>query len=503
MANLLPKSPSRPTRVALLLACLALAASGPAHGAAAAPKRKPAAPAPRLRTLPEAAAATVGGFKGSIRDLSVSVVDIDSGREVYGYLADQPRVLASNTKLFTTAAAVDLLDPGFEFVTPVYARGRLEGSVWKGDLAVVGSGDPNISGRFYDGDAYAVFRPWAAAVRALGASRVEGDLYLVTGLFEPLKVHPDWPRDQLARWYEAPVDALSFSDNCVMVRIGPGKGPGSPGKVELVPDLKLYRLVANVVTTESRKSHWLAIQREPESGEIRVSGKVWSRAGPFEEWVTVPDPVIYFGAALRDAFREEGIEVAGSSLPVARLPEGDWQEVARHRSDLATTLAVINHHSQNFYAESLLKVLGVAGSGRGSWRDGVEAVQGFLARAGLTEGVRLADGSGMSRNNVATPRHLAGLLRHMYFHPRGATFVQSLPTSGGSEPAWRHRLAQPPYRGNVLAKTGTLSNVSTLSGYAKGRSGKLYAFSILANNTSVWRARRAQDAIVRAVIDHG
>ncbi|HEX4952563.1 MAG TPA: D-alanyl-D-alanine carboxypeptidase/D-alanyl-D-alanine-endopeptidase [Thermoanaerobaculia bacterium] len=503
MATPCTRSSPRPLRAVLLLAGLLLALGGAAHGTAAAPKRKPAAPAPRVRTLPEALAATVGSVKGGIRDLSVSVVEVESGREVYGYLADQPRVLASNTKLFTTAAAVDLLDPTFEFVTPLFARGHLEAGVWKGDLAVVGSGDPNISGRFYDGDAYAVFRQWAAAVRALGATKVDGDLYLVTGLFEPLKVHPDWPRDQLARWYEAPVDALSFSDNCVMVRIGPGKGPGSPGKVELVPDLKLYRLVANVTTTESRKSHWLAIQREPESGEIRVSGKVWSRAKPFEEWVSVPDPVTYFGAALRDAFREEGIEVAGLSWPVERLPDGEWREVARHRSDLPGTLAVINHRSQNFYAESLLKVLGVAGGGNGSWRDGVEAVQGFLARAGLADGVRLADGSGMSRNNVASPRHLAGLLRHMYFHPRGATFVQSLPTSGGKEPAWRHRLAQPPYRGNVLAKTGTLSNVSTLSGYAKGRSGKLYAFSILANNTSVWRAKRAQDSIVRAVIDHG
>jgi D-alanyl-D-alanine carboxypeptidase/D-alanyl-D-alanine-endopeptidase (penicillin-binding protein 4) len=79
-----------------------------------------------------------------------------------------------------------------------------------------------------------------------------------------------------------------------------------------------------------------------------------------------------------------------------------------------------------------------------------------------------------------------------------------LPYSGEPELRWSKRLAEPPYRGNVFAKTGTLNGVSALSGYAKGKSGRLYAFSILCNRTrSNWEAVRVQDRIVRALIDQG
>ncbi|HEX2643312.1 MAG TPA: D-alanyl-D-alanine carboxypeptidase, partial [Thermoanaerobaculia bacterium] len=149
--------------------------------------------------------------------MGVHIVELDSGQTVYAYNADEPRVIASNTKLFTTAAALDALGPGAFFETRLVMRGRLEDDTLRGDLGVVGGGDPAISGRDYDGDSYAVFRDWARELRARGIRRVTGDLYLDDGYFEPMRIHPEWPRDQLAEWYEAPIGALSFSDNCILV----------------------------------------------------------------------------------------------------------------------------------------------------------------------------------------------------------------------------------------------------------------------------------------------
>jgi D-alanyl-D-alanine carboxypeptidase/D-alanyl-D-alanine-endopeptidase (penicillin-binding protein 4) len=115
----------------------------------------------------------------------------------------------------------------------------------------------------------------------------------------------------------------------------------------------------------------------------------------------------------------------------------------------------------------------------------------------------MVDGSGMSRANQFAPRAVTTLLRHMFFHPAAAEFAQSLPYSGEEESkSWKRRLAAPPYRGNVLAKTGTLNGVSALSGYAKAVSGKSYAFSILLNK-SRGDAHGAQDRIVMALIDNG
>ena len=188
-----------------------------------------------------------------------------------------------------------------------------------------------------------------------------------------------------------------------------------------------------------------------------------------------------------------------------QLPGLTWDTVAVHRSDLLTTIEITNQRSQNFYAESILKALGAAACGRGSWEAGIEAVAEFLRTIGIERGSYLmVDGSGLSRNNRFSPHQVVQLLRAMYFHPYGREFLRSLPFSGEEDSSWKQRLAEPPYAGNVFAKTGTISGVSTLSGYAKARSGKLYAFSILCNDVrATWEARRLQDRIVRAIIDQG
>ncbi|HET9229145.1 MAG TPA: D-alanyl-D-alanine carboxypeptidase/D-alanyl-D-alanine-endopeptidase [Thermoanaerobaculia bacterium] len=431
--------------------------------------------------------------------LGVHVVDLDTGESVYGYSPDEPRVIASNTKLFTTAAILDALGPGYAFETRLMLNGPVKDGVLNGPLGVVGSGDPQISGRDYAGDPFAPFREWARALRDRGIERVTGDLYLDHGLFDPPLVHPDWPRDQLTRWYEAPVEALSFSDNCILVRVWPGKAGGA-AQVELVPDVPVLQL-RNTARTIGKGGQNVIIHREGD--ELFVKGSIRSNSGPVESWVTVPDPVRYFGQGLIEALAEEGVRVEGRLRPVDRLPGLVWERVAVHRSDLLSAIRVTNKRSQNFYAESLAKHLGALRCGRGSWEDGVKAVGEFATSLGIPKGsFHLADGSGMSRENRFAPRHLTMLLRHMFFHEAGSEFAQSLPYSGEDLGSWKRRMAQPPYAGNVFAKTGTLEGVSALSGYAKAVSGKAYAFSILLNRVG-GDARGAQDSIIRALIDNG
>jgi serine-type D-Ala-D-Ala carboxypeptidase/endopeptidase (penicillin-binding protein 4) len=437
---------------------------------------------------------------GAAGALGVHVVDLASGQTVYGYAPDEPRVIASNTKLLTTAATLHALGPGYFFETRFLARGTVEGGVLSGDLGVVGGGDPNISGRAWEGDSFAVFRGWAQELAARGIRKVTGDLYLDAGLFEPLEIHPDWPRAQLASWYEAPIAALSFSDNCILVRVSPGR-PGGPVVVETVPPVAVFRVDNTARTVAARHRGHLAISRLEDL--LRVSGTMGTADGPFDTWITVPDPVAYFGLALRAALAQEGIEVAGRLRPVDRLPGPVWERVAVFRSDLLSSVEVCLKHSQNFYAESMVKLLGARRCGRGSWSEGVRAVGEFLAGLGVPRAsFRLADGSEMGREDRVAPRALTTLLRAMYLAPEGEAFARALPYGGEEMGGWKRRLAAPPYRGNVWAKTGTLEGVSALSGYARAVSGRLYAFSILLNRVH-GDAHHAQDRIVMALVDHG
>jgi D-alanyl-D-alanine carboxypeptidase/D-alanyl-D-alanine-endopeptidase (penicillin-binding protein 4) len=516
-------SPRRSCRCAGVLAALAMLLLGgapwPASARTAAarphrPRHRAAAPAPPATAAPVGVPATgatplqqavgleVGRAVRETTAMGVNVVEVGSGETSYTYNADDARTIASNTKLFTTAAALDALGPGYLYETRLVLRGQVQDGVLQGDLGVIGGGDPNISGRAFDGDSYGAFRLWARELAARGVRRVAGDLYLDDGLFEALQIHPDWPRQQLAAWYEAPVAALSFNDNCVLVRVWPRRSSGL-ARVETVPPVHVFQISNSAVTTNSRRHNHLTVQRHED--RLIVSGSISRDSGPLEVWVTVPDPVRYFGMAMVGALAEEGIEVAGRLRPVQRLPGPVWERVAAYRSSLLDAIRIANKHSQNFYAESLVKLLGARRCGDGSWSAGTRAVGEFLAGLGVPAGAyHMVDGSGMSRQDRFTPRAVTQLLRHMYLHPSGAEFVQSLPSAGELDGSLHSRMTLPPYRGNVFAKTGTIEGVSALSGYAKAASGKVYAFSILINRArSVWQARQAQDRIVMALVDHG
>jgi D-alanyl-D-alanine carboxypeptidase/D-alanyl-D-alanine-endopeptidase (penicillin-binding protein 4) len=495
---------------ALLAALVAFPA---APGAAAArPRRtsKPAVseatavgvPAAGATDLQKAVGLEVGRALRQTAALGVHVLDAVSGETVYTYNGDEPRVTASNTKLFTTAAALDALGPGYLYETRLLLRGAVADGVLHGDLGVVGGGDPSFSGRAFDGDPYGAFRAWAQDLAVRGVRRVDGDLYLDAGLFEPLQIHPDWPSEQRAAWYEAPVSALAFNDNCQLVQVWPG-AHGGLARIETVPPVHLFLVENSARTTNSRRHNHINVMRQED--RLIVSGTIYQQSGPLEEAVTVPDPVRYFGLALIDALAESGIEVRGRPRQVSPLPGPVWERVAVYRSSLLEAVRIANKRSQNFYAESLVKLLGARRCGDGSWRDGVRAVGEFLIGMGVpATAFQMVDGSGLSRNNHFTPRATAQLLRHMYFDPWGEEFVQSLPASGEADGSLRQRLKAPPYRGAVFAKTGTIEGVSALSGYARALSGRVYAFSILLNHTrGLDRAHQAQDRIVMALIDHG
>jgi len=492
-----------PRRLRRALLTLVLLAGTGATAVAAAAARSTAVVKPA--TLSEALTREVEGARRAARLVGVNIVDLSSHRTAFAFAADQPRILASNTKLLTTAAALGTLGSEHRFRTRVALRGTVENGVLTGDLAVFGGGDPNISGRFHDGDSYAIFRQWATALKARGVDRVNGDLVLVNGLFAPPRIHPDWPRDQLTTWYEAPIDALSFNDNCVLVRTSPAPQIGAPARVETVPKLAYFAVQNSARTSGSRQENRLIVGRLGDSDTLVVSGQIYRGSAPSEEWVAVHDPAAYFGAALRAALAEEGIAIAGGLRQEHGLPESDWEQVTVWESDLAQTLEVTNKRSQNFYAETLAKFLGWQQRGDGSWAGGIAVVSDFLTGLGLAPAeFQLADGSGLSRGNLATPRAMTTLLEHMYFHALGRDFLRSLPFSGEPGLRWERRLARAPYAGNVFAKTGTIRGVSTLSGYARAVSGKVYAFSILCNQVrSNAAAQAAQDRIVSALIDRG
>ena len=127
-------------------------------------------------------------------------------------------------KLFTTAAAIDLLGPGFKVTTTVFTNGKVDASgTLDGDVKVVGHGDPTIGGRFHDGRATAVIEEWATDLKRAGVKTIRGNLVFEYGYMDTEYIHPSWPVDQLVNWYEAPVAAFSTAG-----RLHPGARSSEP-----------------------------------------------------------------------------------------------------------------------------------------------------------------------------------------------------------------------------------------------------------------------------------
>ena len=465
---------------------------------------KPAAPVgPVGRTFEERLASLVNGAVARGAMSSIQIVELESGRVVAERNPHMAVAPASNMKLFTTAAAIDLLKPSFKVTTGVYVRGNVDATgTLDGDVRIVGRGDPTIGGRFHDGSATAVIQDWAADLKAAGIKTVRGNLIFEHGYFDSDYIHPTWPVDQLTAWYEAPVAAFSMQEGCVEVRVLPSRA-GGQCVVQLEPPTSFVTVENSCKTGRG----YPFITRHRGTNTVIVRGGVPARSGRTEVFITIENPVHYFAAVTNETLQRSGLRIQGQIVLTPRDPRPDWRLVTEHSTPLSILVYVINKKSQNHYAEQVLKIVGAEMRKEGSWASGNAEVKEWLTtKIGVPANEFLpADGSGMSRDNRASANAFISLLRYMWKSPWREEFVSSLPYTGDPDSKFGNRLRKPPFARQVYAKTGYISGVIGLSGYVHAQSGKVYAFSFLFNryNTGVFAVYNLEDELLKEIIRSG
>ena len=502
-----------PRSIATAIALLIVTIVASPHSAAAAKKKRTtkkraAVAAPPLATatgttLEERLASLVNSAVARNSDASIQIIELDSGAVVSQRNPNMPLAPASNMKLFTTAAAIDLLKPTFEVTTTVFARGNVDASgTLDGDIKVVGHGDPTIGGRFHDGHATAVIEDWATDLKRSGIKTIRGNLILEYGYMDTEYIHPTWPVDQLVNWYEAPVSAFSMQEGCVQVRVLPSSS-GKACVVQLEPPTNYVGVQSSCVTGRGLPF----ITRFRNTNTVIVRGGVPARSGATEVFVTVENPIHYFAAVTNETLQRNGIRIEGQIVLTPRDGRPDWRAVAQHSTPMNILVYVVNKKSQNHYAEQVVKIIGAETKHDGSWKSGTEAVTEWLTtKVGVpADEYHQADGSGMSRDNRASANAFIHLLRYMWKSPNREDFVSSLPYSGDPDSKFGHRLKNAPYARQVYAKTGYIVGVVGLSGYVHSASGKVYAFSFIFNryHVGVYAVYRLQDEMLKELISRG
>jgi D-alanyl-D-alanine carboxypeptidase/D-alanyl-D-alanine-endopeptidase (penicillin-binding protein 4) len=477
--------------------------AGPLHAASL---------AERIAHLLDSSTATRTAFWG------IQIVDLESGRTLYELNPDRGFVPASNAKLFTTALALVRLGPEFTFQTRVLAgSGPDSDGRIAGPLTLAGGGDPNLSGRDIPyrmgskgGNPLAALEDLAGQVAARGVKRVDGDIVGDDSWYVWQPYAEGWAVDDLQFDFGAPVSALSIDDNTVSLAVRPAARVGDPAELVLDPPVEYFRIGNRVRTAPAGGPREIRFERDPGSREVRVWGSIPVRDRAETLLLGVEDPAAFAALAFRQALEARGIAVAGETLARHFFPNeaGDLKqgaapplnegvELARRVSPpLIEDLRVTDKVSQNLHAELALRAVARARRGIGSRDAGLEEMAAFLAEAGIDpECCNFADASGLSRLDLLTPAAVVKLLRYMYALPARGNWVSLLPV-GGRDGTLSARLGDGPAAGRIYAKTGTMSHVSALSGYARRQDGGWLAFSILANNYNA-RADEVRGAIDR------
>ncbi|MFV1976230.1 MAG: D-alanyl-D-alanine carboxypeptidase/D-alanyl-D-alanine-endopeptidase [Candidatus Scalindua sp.] len=447
-------------------------------------------------------------YKPKGTHVGISIFSVSRNKSLYKSNSHKQFVVASNMKLFTTATALVYLGADFEYKTEIFYRGDIsaDGRL-DGDIIIKGSGDPNISGRFFEGNVTAVPAYWADKIREHGIQVISGDIIADDSIFDREFVHSNWPKDQLSEWYCAPVSGLSFNDNCIDIIMKPNSNPGGLASVEIEPGTSYVKIVNRCKTTTLKSKHAYSLYRKPFTNQINIKGNFWSKASPSKEWITITNPPLYMATVFKEILEGKNVRVMGEARVI---DETDFN--ARDRlnilvlttSSLRQSITVANKRSQGFYAEQILKTLGATINNEGSFSGGLDVIKNFLTKLGIPEDrYQLDDGSGLSKKNKFTPDTITTLLNYMYNHKNAAIFLKSLPVSG-TDGTLKKRLKDEPYKSRVRAKTGYVYGTRTLSGYVKTLDEEIIAFSILVNKIKggTWQAKRLQDVICRYLVTY-
>jgi D-alanyl-D-alanine carboxypeptidase/D-alanyl-D-alanine-endopeptidase (penicillin-binding protein 4) len=436
--------------------------------------------------------------------VGIHVVRLSDGKAILSRNANETLMVASNNKLFVTAAALELLGQDFRFETLVWTAARLDDDgTLHGNVVVRGGGDPNLSGRFHERPT-SIFEGWAKEFRKKGIVRIQGDIIADDQAFDREWVNPHWPEDQFIFWYCAPSSALSFNDNCLDVTIAPGKTVNSPLIVTTSPTTTYAQIQVTAVTGRAKSGSAVWFRREPGTNNVTVGGKHPLGGSSCTEYVTVHDPALFAVHVFREVLVAQGVEVTGAAK-VWRAqpldPKKGGCRIALYSSPLFETLCVTNKRSQNFYAEQILKTLGLFTKGKGTTANGLAAVAGFLEKAGIAPGsYQMVDGCGLARENRFSAAQAAQLLAWMYRSKHRDMFRNSLALAG-EDGTLSKRFDDSDLKGRVHAKTGYISGASALSGYISSKTGGEYAFSVLVNNAKapLHKIRDFQEAVCEAV----
>ncbi len=464
--------------------------------------------------------------------LGISVVSLRDGRVLHARDADRLFTPASNMKLYTTAAALDILGADYRWRTSVYARSQPDTrGALAGDIVLYGRGAPDLTAQprrrrpgASSSSSTTHLTRLADELYRRGVRRISGSVIGDESYFRGEALGDGWLWEDVQWYFGAEPSALSVDGNEVTLTISAAARVNAPAELKLVPPTDYMRLTNDTTTAERGVRSAIGVHRGLSTNEVRVWGEFPIGSRGYDVRLSVYKPALRAAQLFREALRARGITVEGEAHARDwRARREDEFDPARAVELAATTsrpladlIRAINKQSLNLEAELLLRTLGKERGAtmapvpdpekmpvRADDVAGVAVIRQWLGEAGVPTGtLSLHDGSGLSRLNLVTPEATTRLLALMAGRPEAKVFHDSLPIAGRDGTlSFRLRGASVAGQPRVAAKTGSLTYVDSLSGYATTAAGEPLAFSIFCNDDTTRAASsRVIDAIVALLV---
>ncbi|MHC4575265.1 MAG: D-alanyl-D-alanine carboxypeptidase/D-alanyl-D-alanine endopeptidase [Planctomycetota bacterium] len=423
---------------------------------------------------------------------SIRIAKADSGRIVYSHNPNRAMIPASNMKIVATAAALKYLGPDHLYKTRVGLSGDT--------LVVIGSGDPLLGDKAtdakYDRQTGWILEDITTALRKKGVVDIN-DIIVDSSIFDDRRVHPNWPKEQLNRWYACEVSGINYNGNCINLTTD---NVGGKIVISVEPETDFIKIINKVVPIKRGKGA-VGAYRTPQPNKIILKGKCKKQQGPFA--VAVERPAMFFACLLAENARKAGLNIEGRLLEQPLSDDRKIEILREYTHSMGDCLARCNKDSFGLAAEALLKTIAaqVQNSRKnGSWETGRAVISAYLRSLGVAPSeFYIDDASGLSRHNRLSANAITKVLLYVYRSPDWPLFKESLAV-GGIDGTIRRYFREDKYKAKIFGKTGYISGVKSFSGICTASGGDDYIFAILANKSN-GKTRKAVNDIVKAIID--
>lgn len=405
---------------------------------------------------------------GKASTLSVYVVE-ESGNVVYDYQADRGLSTASTQKIFTAAAALEVLGNNYTYTTTASYSGSIANNILKGDIYISSNGDPTLGSWRYD-DRYkpeAFLQNLVNAVKKSGINKISGDLVIDDSYFDYQTIPGGWPWDDLGNYYGAGIWGLNWRENQFDLIVYKGKIRRISYplvNVRWLNDVKVGGTNdESIIFTAPRSEVALINGYIPAKNSYTVSG-------------STPNPPLQLGVEIKKNLNSAGIEIEGNVVTTSQLEleKKEPKNTSNNKvffTHSSPTLDQIVYwflkKSVNLYGEALLKTIGKQKTKNSDFISSVAYLKDFWKSKGIDEySINFADGSGLSPQNYVSAK--AEVLALLY----------------AKKQAWfpQYYAGFPDQDNGMKMKSGTLRNVKSYAGYYTSSDGKKYVFSVILNN---------------------